>query len=131
MGQARDEAGNIWETDAQGNPVRLVQQAGAQQMPADPSFPYEGAKAAADPANVQGQNARADRALQLAEEKAVRERAEWLATHNPDGSPKPAPATADKLAEWRGNLTNIATLEQTLASRPRRRCLPTWRRPRG
>lgn len=28
MGQARDEAGNIWETDAQGNPVRLVQAAG-------------------------------------------------------------------------------------------------------
>lgn len=31
MGQARDEAGNIWETDAQGNPVRLISQAGAQQ----------------------------------------------------------------------------------------------------
>lgn len=29
MGQARDEAGNIWETDAQGNPTRLLQAAGA------------------------------------------------------------------------------------------------------
>lgn len=28
MGQARDEAGNIWETDAQGNPVRMLQAAG-------------------------------------------------------------------------------------------------------
>lgn len=28
MGQARDEAGNIWETDAQGNPVRLISAAG-------------------------------------------------------------------------------------------------------
>ncbi len=30
MPQARDEAGNIWETDAQGNPVRLLQAASAQ-----------------------------------------------------------------------------------------------------
>lgn len=29
MGQARDEAGNLWETDAQGNAVRLISQAGA------------------------------------------------------------------------------------------------------
>jgi hypothetical protein len=27
MGQARDEAGNVWETDARGNPVRLLQPA--------------------------------------------------------------------------------------------------------
>lgn len=33
MGRARDEAGNIWETDAQGNPVRLITQAqGGAQM---------------------------------------------------------------------------------------------------
>ena len=31
MGRARDEAGNIWETDAQGNPVRLLSAAGAPQ----------------------------------------------------------------------------------------------------
>jgi hypothetical protein len=30
MAQARDEAGNIWEIDAQGNPVRLIQAAGQQ-----------------------------------------------------------------------------------------------------
>lgn len=37
MAQARDEAGNIWEVDAQGNPVRLIQAAG-QQSP-QPSRP--------------------------------------------------------------------------------------------
>lgn len=41
MPQARDEAGNIWEIDAQGNPVGLVQAAGTQQgqvfsLPPDP-----------------------------------------------------------------------------------------------
>jgi hypothetical protein len=30
MAQARDEAGNIWEVDAQGNPVRLIQAVGQQ-----------------------------------------------------------------------------------------------------
>jgi hypothetical protein len=34
VGKARDEAGNIWETDAQGNPVRLIQS--AQKM--NPAF---------------------------------------------------------------------------------------------
>lgn len=48
MGQARDEAGNIWETDAQGNAVRLVRAAGAAQMPADPTFPTKGPQAAAN-----------------------------------------------------------------------------------
>lgn len=45
MPQARDEAGNIWETDAQGNPVRLISQA---QAPADPTFEFQGPQAAAD-----------------------------------------------------------------------------------
>lgn len=61
MPQARDEAGNIWEydsLDAQGNPVnpRLVTPA-APQMPADPSFPYEGAQAQAQAANTGAQAA--------------------------------------------------------------------------
>lgn len=56
MSQARDEAGNIWETDAQGNPVRLIQAANqAPQMPADPSFPYEGAQAQAQAQNTGAQ----------------------------------------------------------------------------
>jgi hypothetical protein len=52
MPQARDEAGNIWETDAQGNPVRLLQAASGPQMPADPAFPYQGAQAAAQAQNT-------------------------------------------------------------------------------
>lgn len=48
MPQAIDDAGNIWETDAQGNAVRLVQAAGAAQMPADPTFQHAGPKAAAE-----------------------------------------------------------------------------------
>jgi len=51
MPQARDENGNIWEVDAQGNPVRLVQQA-SQQPPVDPSFPFQGPKAEADVQNT-------------------------------------------------------------------------------
>lgn len=70
MGQARDEAGNIWEVDAQGNPVRLISQ-GAPQMPADPTFQYQQPKAVADLVNTQStvadrqaDNERADRAEQ-------------------------------------------------------------------
>lgn len=43
MGRARDEAGNIWETDAQGNPVRLLSQAqgGTPMGTPNPKLPYE------------------------------------------------------------------------------------------
>lgn len=45
MGQARDEAGNIWETDAQGNPVRLIKSAtGRAGMLTDPYKPAEEAR---------------------------------------------------------------------------------------
>lgn len=46
MPQMQDEAGNIWEVDAQGNPVRLVQsteqQPGIQTQAPDPGYQYEG-----------------------------------------------------------------------------------------
>lgn len=42
MPQARDEAGNIWEVDAQGNPVRLVQAAQQQAQPIAPVDPRIG-----------------------------------------------------------------------------------------
>jgi len=85
MGQARDEAGNIWETDTQGNAVRLVQ---AAQAPADatvvPPDPVrlaqqqaeaarQAAADAASRADREADNARADRALAIAEERAARE----------------------------------------------------------
>lgn len=52
MQQAIDEAGNIWEVDAQGNPVRYVgnanqQRGGMQIKPADPTRQYEGPQAGA------------------------------------------------------------------------------------
>lgn len=78
MPQARDEAGNIWEVDAQGNPVALVSQAGTPQgPPASPAFQYEGQKAQADVANVQStiadrtaDNRRADATLPYDIQKA-------------------------------------------------------------
>lgn len=54
MPQARDEAGNIWETDAQGNAIRLIQAAPSQQPKPitigtpDPRIPLETAKAGND-----------------------------------------------------------------------------------
>lgn len=46
MPYATDEAGNVWETDAQGNAIRLAQPA-VGQMPLDPTFPTKGAQAQA------------------------------------------------------------------------------------
>lgn len=78
MPQARDEAGNIWETDAQGNPIALVQAAGAAgQVMRLPQSPEQAAKdarqAQQDAVNAQDKaadNARADRSLELQEEMA-------------------------------------------------------------
>ncbi len=72
MGKAKDQAGNIWETDAQGNAVRLIQPAPSSPMNnpmVDPRLqyqvqaaqgqasaaPYEGPKAAAELARTQQQ----------------------------------------------------------------------------
>lgn len=69
---ARDEAGNVWELDASGQPTRLVEQAGASQAPQpytigtpDPAAAYEAPKAAVD---LEAARARAAReAIQFAE----------------------------------------------------------------
>lgn len=75
MGQARDEAGNIWETDAQGNAIRLLQPAAAGPQAITiggpkPGQQYIEPQAAADLTNTQGtiadrraDNQRADTAL--------------------------------------------------------------------
>ena len=60
MGQARDEAGNVWETDAQGNAIRLLQPAGQGEVfQLDPAAGYKGPAAAASlnstQVNTQGQ----------------------------------------------------------------------------
>lgn len=77
MGKARDEAGNIWETDAQGNPVRMLQ-AGQQQgqvvnLPPDP---MQSASAARDEARLRLAQEAASRAAAntpSANEKVLRE----------------------------------------------------------
>jgi hypothetical protein len=84
MGQARDEAGNIWETDAQGNAVRLLQPAGGAPMTfgtPDPTKAQANDRAEAAAARAAAADARAAEAA----DRAARE---WAATHNPDGTKK-------------------------------------------
>lgn len=71
MPQARDEAGNIWEVDEQGNPVRLVQPARASAgrvvtLPPSPEKIAQEARQAAAEARASRSEARADRAEQRA-----------------------------------------------------------------
>lgn len=79
MPQARDEAGNIWEIDAQGNPVRLISPATAGP-PADPAFQYQGQKAAADAARARAQadvaTSTVDAEIRLANARAAAAQAE-------------------------------------------------------
>lgn len=71
MQQAIDEAGNIWEVDAQGNPVRYVGNAnqqrggGMQIKPADPTRQYDLQKAQADAAKASADAAVAGQMNQL------------------------------------------------------------------
>jgi hypothetical protein len=51
MPQARDEEGNIWEVDAQGNPVALIK--AANSAPADPTFETKGPQAKANLQNTE------------------------------------------------------------------------------
>lgn len=68
MPQMQDEAGNIWEVDANGEPVALVQSGGAQPITMGTPDPYAQPKAKADLdvinariSDIQADNARADR----------------------------------------------------------------------
>lgn len=58
MGQARDEAGNIWETDAQGNAIRLIQPAQPAQQ--GRVFRDPGAQAEVQQGNADARNANVD-----------------------------------------------------------------------
>lgn len=72
MPQARDEAGNIWETDAQGNPVRLITPAqGAGQVFTLPENPREAQRDAQTQADREADNARADAALAIQQQNAA------------------------------------------------------------
>jgi hypothetical protein len=110
MGQARDEAGNIWETDAQGNPVRLLQPAQGPQTLGTPDPRIEGreeraqaaAERQAEAAQRDAQNDSIANQLKMAELELKRQQADR------EGN------TAKQLTEWRGNLGNIALLEEQL-----------------
>lgn len=114
MPQAVDEAGNIWEVDAQGNPMRFVGRQGGSQPRGITVGQPNNAKAQREAAaEVRAQNAegraqtsqdlaimaaqRAAEAEARARDENDRKRREWEATHNPDGSTKPqAPALTAK-----------------------------------
>jgi hypothetical protein len=70
MGRARDEAGNIWETDAQGNPVRMIQAGNAPAPASSGVFTL--------PPDPMQQNAdrRAEEQLRIAREREARMAAE-------------------------------------------------------
>lgn len=55
MGEAVDRAGNVWETDAQGKPVRFLRKMGPSGPPRDPTFDYKGLKAKADLGKTQAE----------------------------------------------------------------------------
>lgn len=79
MGQARDQAGNIWETDAQGNAVRMVQAASGGRVVTLPPSPEK----------VREQQ-RQDAADARAATEYQQKQAEYRATHETDGTPKAA-----------------------------------------
>lgn len=87
MGQARDEAGNIWETDANGNPVRLISKA---DVTGRVFTPPKSEKQIKDEAHADNADARGGRSDARAEEEANRAALEFAATHLLDGTPIPA-----------------------------------------
>lgn len=116
--QARDEAGNIWEVDAQGNPVRLIQPAGAgsPSTTVQPSG-WRLQQQQAEAARQAAADRRAEASAADARAKAEREAREWAATHNPDGSPKPVANTngsAELTAATRANAINAFTATRQL-----------------
>jgi hypothetical protein len=113
MGQAVDQAGNIWETDEAGNAVRLIQAAGGQgRMFTLPPSPKEERQAA----HQEGQDARAERREDRAAASAdvanrLKEQEIKLAQQKEEREGN----TAKAIADWRANLNNIGLLEGRIA----------------
>lgn len=98
MAQYRDEAGNIWEVGANGQPV-LVRAASAPQQPQQPrtiQLPPSPQDMAAE-ARAQAASGNAAAANARAQAEADRQAREWAATHEPDGTPKPQIASSPRL----------------------------------
>lgn len=111
MGQFVDEAGNLWNVDANGNPVFAGRVNAQEPQPVtlgrpDPKAAYEAPRAAADLAKTQQD-------MELAREEAERKRREWNATHNPDGTPK-TQLTKQQLGLARAKLGNLTAIENQI-----------------
>lgn len=89
MPQFRDEAGNIWEVDAQGNQRFVGREGGPAPITLGRPDPYKA-----------NQDARANAEAARAAEKADRDRRDYLANTYPDGRPRPTPA---QMADARKN----------------------------
>lgn len=112
---ARDEAGNVWEVDAQGNPVRLVQAANAPTpvAPPDPAQQFEAPKAQADAQRAQAEAALAAAQAPYAAQIAQAEVARALA----EAEKARAEANRDPNAQVldRGKIGQFLALENQLA----------------
>lgn len=121
MPQARDEAGNIWEVDAQGNPIALVSQAG-QQMPADPSYPYQGTQAQAESQRAQAQaqtaQAEAPYAGTLASAQARKAEAEAeIARLNAEAQAEERKESSSPASRIRSGIKTDETIDRISAAR--------------
>lgn len=136
MPRFTDQAGNVWEATGPDDP-NPVFVSGPQRGPVtigrpDPTLQYDEARAQIGVqsdrmgiANTQStiqdrerDNARADAAAAREAEKADRERREWEAKFNPDGSPKPGAAsgfTAVQRADAVQARLDADALERTVA----------------
>lgn len=116
MPQAVDEAGNIWETDDQGNPLRPVGRQGGQQggvftLPPNPRQVQQDAMEAERLRIMRGNAARDAQTSSfnqsIALGKSQREQIEFAAKFNPDGTPK---ATPEQQREDRDRLSRLDQL---------------------
>lgn len=121
MGQARDQAGNIWETDANGNPIRLLQAASGERqgrVVAPPQSAKDTATTAKTYQEIQNDRARLD----LDQKNFIQKQNEFAAqmlkdgfVKNADGewvrdpNFKPAPSAAELKVD-RDRLTKLNIL---------------------
>jgi hypothetical protein len=121
----RDEAGNIWELDAQGNPVRMIQPAqappsvpGALAIPPNPRIAAEKQAEAARQAAAESRAERSDQRAAAAEARAQKK-------FESEDTMAPPPGDTTKTGE-----EYLATLPKALAGQARaliegRRAFPT------
>lgn len=115
MPQARDEAGNIWEVDAQGNAVRLIQPANRPMpiAPMNPAQQFEAPKAQADAQRAQAEAALAQAQTPYAGQIAQAEVQKALAEAAKARAEAGRDPNAQKLD--RGKVGQFLALEKQLA----------------